>query len=215
MSDSICPISYEWSDSHECAGIVHQDDRTEKSIPWGFVIQPPEHPGGRAVGTTRFLCQSFPGPDHDSSSSGSSINTDLRFDGRGVSADYRNHPAKERHLDSSIPSGAPTPKDGNADRSPRGWETISDPIPRYCSDPRIRLGKADRGNAWRAKSHPPTPGGLMRHRARTLVSFVVALVVLLASMVSAVFQPMPATAASQLLPDMRMAKLTKIVSRRL
>ncbi len=52
----------------------------------------------------------------------------------------------------------------------------------------------------------------MRHRARTLVSFVVALVVLLASMVSAVFQPMPATAASQLLPDMRMAKLTKIVA---
>ena len=53
----------------------------------------------------------------------------------------------------------------------------------------------------------------MRHRARTLVSFVVlALVVLLPSMVSAVFQPMPATAASQLLPDMRMAKLTKIVA---
>jgi hypothetical protein len=52
----------------------------------------------------------------------------------------------------------------------------------------------------------------MRHRARTLVSFLVALVVLLASMVSAVFQPMPATAASQLLPDMRMAKLTTIRS---
>lgn len=52
----------------------------------------------------------------------------------------------------------------------------------------------------------------MRHRAWMRLSFVLSFVVLLAS--SLALQSVPATAASQLLPDMRIAKLTKIVSDR-
>lgn len=78
---------------------------------------------------------------------------------------------------------------------------------KHARRPADRFGTANAGKCREAR--PRAQGGLMRHRAWTFVSFRV-LLLLLTLVVGRVLQPVPATAATQLLPDMRMAELTTI-----